>query len=78
MTLDAVKTAAVITAADLAGVADERLHGHVRLELRSFVSVLARERAADEATVLGQLLLAGIIAEGFVLTPPSRLLELTA
>lgn len=78
MTLDAVKTTAVIAAAGLAGITDERLHGHVRLELRSFVSMLARERAADEATVLGQLLAAGIIAEGFTLTPPSRLLELTA
>lgn len=76
MTLDAVKTTAVITAAALAGITDERLHGHVQLELRSFGNVLARERGVDLLTVLGQLLIAGAIAEGFVLTPPERLLEL--
>lgn len=65
LTLDHVKTAAVVTAAEAFGCCPDADADDVRLELRAFVSMLARERCTTEEQVLGQLIVLGILAEGF-------------
>lgn len=75
MPLRLIEAAVAAASADVAGGLDDRLQGLLRLELAAFCSMLARERGTDVLTVLGQLLVAGCIAEGFVLQSPDVLLN---